>query len=59
MGFNAAMALLDKDTGSHFDPGVMAVFKPMAKDIFNRLAQADENATRQLLQDRVRRHFEL
>jgi HD-GYP domain-containing protein (c-di-GMP phosphodiesterase class II) len=59
MGFDAAMALLDKDTGSHFDPGVMAVFKPMAKDIFNRLAQADENATRQLLQDRVRRHFEL
>jgi HD-GYP domain-containing protein (c-di-GMP phosphodiesterase class II) len=59
MGFNAAMALLDKDTGSHFDPGVMVVFKPMAKDIFDRLAQADESATRQLLQDRVRRHFEL
>jgi HD-GYP domain-containing protein (c-di-GMP phosphodiesterase class II) len=59
MGFDAAMAILDKDTGSHFDPSVMAMFKPMAKDIFDRLAQADENAARQLLEDRVRRHFEL
>ncbi len=59
LGFEAAMALLDKDTGGHFDPSVMAVFKPMAKDIFDRLAQADESATRQLLEDRVRRHFEL
>ena len=58
MGFEAAMGVLDKDTGSHFDPGVMAVFKPMAKAIFERLAQADENAARQLLEDRVRRHFE-
>lgn len=57
MGFEAAMGILDKDTGSHFDPGVMAVFKPMAKDIFERLAQADDTA-RQLLEDRVRRHFE-
>ena len=53
------MGILDKDTGSHFDPGVMAVFKPMAKAIFERLAQADESAARQLLEDRVRRHFEL
>ncbi len=59
MGFEAAMGILDKDTGSHFDPGVMAVFKPMANDIFDRLAQADENTARQLLEDRVRRHFEL
>jgi HD-GYP domain-containing protein (c-di-GMP phosphodiesterase class II) len=59
MGFEATMAILDKDTGSHFDPGVMAVFKPMSKEIFDRLAQADENAARSLLEDRVRRHFEL
>lgn len=58
MGFEAAMGILDKDTGSHFDPGVMAVFKPMAKAIFDRLAQADESAAHQLLKDRVRRHFE-
>lgn len=59
MSFEASMAILDKDTGSHFDPSVMAVFKPMAQDIFDRLAHADENAAQQLLEDRVRRHFEL
>jgi putative nucleotidyltransferase with HDIG domain len=58
MGFDAAMAILEKDTGSHFDPGVMAVFKPMARAIFDRLAQADEQQARVLLEDRVRLHFE-
>jgi HD-GYP domain-containing protein (c-di-GMP phosphodiesterase class II) len=58
MSFDAAMAILDKDTGSHFDPGVMAVFKPMARGIYDRLASCDEDATRNLLEDRVRQHFE-
>ena len=59
MGFDAAMAILEKDTGSHFDPSVMAVFKPMALEIFNRLANSAESDTRQLLEDRVRKHFEM
>jgi HD-GYP domain-containing protein (c-di-GMP phosphodiesterase class II) len=59
MGFDAAMAILEKDTGSHFDPAVMAVFRPMARDIFNRLANRSEADTRQLLEDRVRQHFEM
>jgi len=58
MSFEASMAILDKDTGSHFDPGVMAVFKPMARAIYDHLAGCDEEATRQLLQERVRHHFE-
>jgi HD-GYP domain-containing protein (c-di-GMP phosphodiesterase class II) len=58
MGFDAVMAILDKDTGSHFDPGVMAVFKPMARGIYDRLATCDEDATRNLLEERVRQHFE-
>jgi HD-GYP domain-containing protein (c-di-GMP phosphodiesterase class II) len=59
MGFDAAMAILEKDTGSHFDPAVMAVFKPMARGIFDRLANSSEEQARQLLQDRVRQHFEM
>lgn len=59
MGFDAAMAILEKDTASHFDPSVMAVFRPMARATFDRLAGISENATRQLLQDRVRHHFEM
>ena len=59
MSFDAAMAILEKDTDSHFDPAVMAVFRPMALDIFNRLAGRSETDTRQLLEDRVRQHFEM
>jgi HD-GYP domain-containing protein (c-di-GMP phosphodiesterase class II) len=58
MSFDAAMAILEKDTGSHFDPGVMAVFKPISRGIFGRLANSDESATRNLLEERVRQHFE-
>ncbi|WP_428827379.1 HD-GYP domain-containing protein [Azonexus sp. IMCC34842] len=59
MGFDAAMRILEKDTGSHFDPAVMAVFQPMAREIFDRLAECDEDAARHLLEDRVRQHFAL
>ena len=59
MGFDAAMAILDKDTGSHFDPSVMAVFRPMARATFDRLANSTEADARQLLEDRVRHHFEM
>jgi len=58
MSFEDSMAILERDTGSHFDPGVMAVFQPMARQIYQHLAACDEEATRQLLQDRVRHHFE-
>ena len=59
MGFDAAMAILVKDTGSHFDPAVMAVFRPMARSIFDRLANCSESDTKKLLEDRVRQHFEM
>lgn len=59
MSFDAAMAILEKDTGSHFDPAVMAVFRPMAAAVFDCLANSSEAQARQLLEDRVRRHFDL
>ena len=58
MDFEAAMLILEKDTGSHFDPAVMAVFRPMARPTFERLANGSEAQARQLLEDRVRQHFE-
>jgi len=57
IGFDAAMAILDKDTGSHFDPGVMAAFRAIARKTFDRLAQASEDDTRALMEERVRVHF--
>lgn len=59
MDFDAAMAILEKDSGSHFDPSVMAVFRPMALEVHERLAHSSESDTRQLLEECVRRHFEM
>ncbi|MDD5177096.1 MAG: HD domain-containing protein [Sterolibacterium sp.] len=59
MGFEAVMAILEKDTGSHFDPSVMDVFRPLALAVFNRLANSSESDGRQLLEERVRQHFEM
>ena len=58
MEFATVMAILEEDTDSHFDPSVMAVFRPLAPEIFNRLAKSSESDARQLLEERVRRHFE-
>jgi HD-GYP domain-containing protein (c-di-GMP phosphodiesterase class II) len=59
MGFDAAMAILEKDTGSHFDPSVMVVFRSMAAAIYQRLENSTENEARQLLEERIRQHFEM
>lgn len=59
MRFEAVMAVLEQDTGSHFDPSVMAVFRTMALEIFNRLSNITEYDSRRLLEERVRQHFGL
>lgn len=59
MDFKNAMSVLEEDTGSHFDPGVIAAFRPIAGDVFNRLARASEEDARQLLNERVQVHFGL
>jgi HD-GYP domain-containing protein (c-di-GMP phosphodiesterase class II) len=58
MPLDAAMAILEKDTGSHFDPAVMAVFRPMATSMYQQLEGASEDVARQLLEARVRQHFD-
>ena len=58
MGFEETMAILEKDTGSHFDEDVMTVFRSMAAGIFRRLENSTENDARLLLEESVRRHFE-
>lgn len=55
--FDVAMAILEKETGNHFDPEVMVVFTAIAPEIYNRLAGTGESEVRQLLDERVRQHF--
>lgn len=57
MNFEAAMSILEADTGSHFDPGVMACFRPIAREIFDSLAKCSEDDARRMLEERVRFHF--
>lgn len=57
MSFAAVMDILEQDTGSHFDPQVMAVFRPMAAEIHRSLIDAPEELVRDLLEQCVRRHF--
>jgi HD-GYP domain-containing protein (c-di-GMP phosphodiesterase class II) len=59
MGFDSVMAVLEKDTGSHFDPSVMTVFRSMARNIYDRLSNISENEARQLMERQVIRHFGL
>lgn len=57
MEFEAAMVILQRDTGSHFDPHIMAIFTPMAHSLYQRLANANENDIRFLMKERVRVYF--
>ena len=59
MGFVDVMAILEQDTGSHFDPAVMAAFRPIASLVFKRLENISEDDATTLLAERVRRHFDL
>ena len=59
MSFDAAMDILERDCGSHFDPAVMAVFRPLAAAIHARLTGSSEDDTRRLLEERIRRHFSM
>ncbi|STQ89216.1 HD-GYP domain-containing protein [Iodobacter fluviatilis] len=59
MGFDDAMDILEKGRASHFDPGVMDVFRPLAADIFQKLANISEADAHDLLKERIRQHFEM
>jgi putative nucleotidyltransferase with HDIG domain len=57
LSFEETMEIMARDTGSHFDPAVMAIFAPMARDIHDQLAPCDEEATRLLLQAQAQRYL--
>jgi HD-GYP domain-containing protein (c-di-GMP phosphodiesterase class II) len=59
LSFDAAMSILEKDTGSHFDPSVMDEFRTMARQIYDQLLDLSEDSTRTLLEDKVRKHFQM
>ena len=59
MDLGAAVALMQQDSGNHFDPGVMHTFSEMVGELHACLVGCDEDACRSLLEERVRQHFGL
>jgi HD-GYP domain-containing protein (c-di-GMP phosphodiesterase class II) len=59
MDFDSVMAIMNKKTGSHFDPSVMQVFQPMARNVFDHLTGRTGDDMRRLLEDLIRHYFKL
>lgn len=57
MNFQEAMDILEAEAGSHFDPKVIAAFGPIAREVFDCLAKANEKDIRRMLEERIRMHF--
>ncbi|HCY64828.1 MAG TPA: hypothetical protein DHV59_18800 [Oxalobacteraceae bacterium] len=57
MSFEQAMSILERDSESHFDPGEINAFQPIAHEIFIRLAKSEEKEVKRLMEERVRVHF--
>lgn len=57
MPFPEAIGIIRRDSGSHFDPQVAAVFLEIAESLHEQLQGCDEEACRRLLEDKVEHHF--
>jgi HD-GYP domain-containing protein (c-di-GMP phosphodiesterase class II) len=57
MTCEAALAILHKDAGSHFDPRLVAAFAPVAAPLHAELSRLDEGAIQALLEERISRYF--
>lgn len=57
MPFPEAIGIIRRDSGSHFDPQVAAVFLEIAESLHEQLQGCDEDACRRLLEDKVEHHF--
>jgi HD-GYP domain-containing protein (c-di-GMP phosphodiesterase class II) len=52
-----ALAILEKGRGSHFDPGVLDLFSPMARELHRRVAGDEGEASRAEVGALLQRHF--
>jgi HD-GYP domain-containing protein (c-di-GMP phosphodiesterase class II) len=52
-----ALAILQKGRASHFDPGVLDLFEPMARELHRRVASDEGEASRAEVGALLQRHF--
>lgn len=55
--YEKVMAIIRNDSGTHFDPKVVAVFEELAEEIRDQLHDASERNARALLEAIIRKHF--
>jgi HD-GYP domain-containing protein (c-di-GMP phosphodiesterase class II) len=52
-----AVAKLEQDSGSHFDPRLVTVFAEFAPDLYRKVSGLDEHRLEAMLQHRIARYF--
>ncbi len=57
MPYAEAMAILHKDSGSHFDPGLTATFAGIAEPLHSEIGSASDAAIEAMLQVLIERYF--
>ena len=56
-GFEETMNLLQRDSGSRFDPELLSTFSDIAYSLYQEISHADDNTLKALLNRSVRKHF--
>lgn len=57
MSQHEAMAIIDGESGGHFDPEVVAFFREIASDLYARAVQAGDAELRQEMRALISRYF--
>lgn len=57
LGFEKTLEILEEGSGSHFDPDVLAVFKPIARALYDEFGQGDDEHARTALETVIDRYF--
>lgn len=57
MDFTQATEIIQRDSGSHFDPDITQIFLSMARELHETLKSCSENECRHLLNNKLREHF--
>ncbi len=52
-----AMVILEKGRGTHFDPSILDTFTPIAKSLYERIANSSDETLRENLENITRKYF--
>ena len=55
--FERTMEILEEESGTHFDPAVLDVFRGISRDLYDRFATSDETALKAGLESIAMRYF--